>query len=139
MIRSKLQWIHWQFSRDLQSNAPFGVLKKDPCGEGVSAASARRHTDLRHFQHEGCVPAYACGSPPATLGKMAAPTWPTRSRRMLRDAAFVRHEVDTIFRRAVHLEPHIRTETAGAIDLSLPGTRPSRYRPRVQQVTSLKT
>lgn len=75
---------------------------------------------------------------PATPGKMAAPTWPTRSRRMLRDAAFVRHEVDTIFRRAVHLEPHDRTETAGAIDLSLPVTRPGRYRPRVQQVTSLK-
>lgn len=64
VICSKLQWIHWQFSRDLQSNAPGGVLQKDPCVEGVSAASARRRADLRHFLHEGCVPAYACGSPP---------------------------------------------------------------------------
>lgn len=120
-------------------NALCIVHQSGSWGGAISTTSARRRADLRHFLHSSCVPPYACGSPRSTPGKMAVPTWPPGSRRMLCDGAPVRNDVDTICRRAAHLDTHIRTDITVVIDSSLAATRHGRRREtRVQQVISFR-
>ncbi|KAF9824829.1 hypothetical protein SFRURICE_018028 [Spodoptera frugiperda] len=108
-----------------------------PNVDGISTTSPRRRGDLRRFQHKSCVPAYACGSPHSTPGKMALATWPPGSRRMLCDGAPVRNDVGTIYRRAAHLDTHIRSDVVVVIDSTLAATRHGcRRETRVQQVIS---
>lgn len=88
-----------------------------PWDAGVSATLAQQEGNLRHFLYKSCLLAYACGSSHSTPGKMAVPTWPPGSRRMLCYGAPVRNGVDTISQRAIYLNKYIRTESAGVIDL----------------------
>ncbi|CAH2239442.1 jg23873 [Pararge aegeria aegeria] len=68
---------------------------------------------------------------PSTPGKMAMPTWPPGSRRMLRDAALVRNNADTNSQPPVHFDTHIRIETGRPIDLLLAPIRRVSGEPRV--------
>lgn len=56
---------------------------------------------------------------------------------MLCDGAPVRNDVDTVSWRALQLDTHIRTKSAGVIDLPLAvSLRHRRCKTRVQQVTA---
>ncbi|CAG9560354.1 unnamed protein product [Danaus chrysippus] len=75
--------------------------------------------------------------PHSTPGKMAMPTWPPGSRRMLREATPVRNTVDTISSSAIRYNTHFRI-TDSAIDLTPAPRRRVFSKPRVQQKVSVE-
>lgn len=119
MIRSKLQWIHWKFSPDLQTDALWIVFKETlntsqqalvPCNTVGSCDVSNR--GLR----DGAVRMRLSPFDPRQNGgaNMAVVGQPQDAR----DALPVRHYVDTLSRRVAHLDTHIGTEAACLIDLS---------------------